>query len=354
MSRNLDTSLQAALTNSNITLAVLAALTFKSGVMYAWSGVGDLVYNGNTYKGVGMLGSVSAINEGTDVQADGMTVTLSGIQLAALANNPPPSGLVPPVTVPAGTYVAWSLPGAVTESVGGSGSVAATLSGALITFDVPSPPSGDGTISATWSDFQVPSLPADAVITGMYATAMMTASAGPAFPSGFGAPNYPGATPYSGQYSFNTGLSTTAELEAFSTGAQLAYSLFTPFNQTLTVGNPSVAVYYTSASNAVPALNEALGDIQLGAAAQIYFGLLSGGTIIGAPYLLFSGQIDQPTVNIGTDTISITLALENKLTNLARPTARRYTAADQHILYPDDIGFNWVETLNDIALRWGS
>ncbi len=32
---------------------------------------------------------------------------------------------------------------------------------------------------------------------------------------------------------------------------------------------------------------------------------------------------------------------------------RRYTTSDQMYYYPDDSGFNWVETLNDIALLWG-
>jgi len=81
---------------------------------------------------------------------------------------------------------------------------------------------------------------------------------------------------------------------------------------------------------------------------------MAAGAIIGAPYLIFSGAVDKPSVEISDQTMSITLALENKLVNLQRPSQRRYTAADQHIAYPDDMGFNWVEILNDIALRWGS
>ncbi|MGC1781753.1 MAG: hypothetical protein WA708_04480 [Acidobacteriaceae bacterium] len=100
-------------------------------------------------------------------------------------------------------------------------------------------------------------------------------------------------------------------------------------------------------------LTESLTDVQLGAAAQIWFGLMASGALIGSPYLIFSGTVDKPTVEISGKTMSITLALENKLVNLQRACQRRYTAADQHLAYPDDIGFNWVEILNDIALRWG-
>lgn len=101
-------------------------------------------------------------------------------------------------------------------------------------------------------------------------------------------------------------------------------------------------------------LGESLNDIKLGAPAKIYFGLWSEGTLIGAPYLIFSGLVDKPTVTAGGETISILLALENRLVDLSRATSRRYTAADQHIEYPDDTGFNWVEILNDISLKWGT
>jgi hypothetical protein len=102
--------------------------------------------------------------------------------------------------------------------------------------------------------------------------------------------------------------------------------------------------------------NDAMNDYALGAPAQVYFGLFNGatGSLVGNPYMIFSGQMDQPTIDMSTQTASITIALENKLSNLSRPTARRYTAADQHLQYPDDTGFNFVEILNDIALRWGT
>jgi hypothetical protein len=97
-----------------------------------------------------------------------------------------------------------------------------------------------------------------------------------------------------------------------------------------------------------------MNDIQPGAPAKLWFGCLSQGTIVGAPYLLFSGTMDLPTVSVGVDTISITLALETRMLDLSRATNRRYTSADQRLLYPTDTGFSWVEQLNDLALRWGS
>jgi hypothetical protein len=176
--------MKAALSSGVIVPAILAQLTFRSGTEYIWTGIGPLVYDAQTFTGVGSLGNIGSIVEGMDVRADGTTVSLSGID---------------------------------------------------------------------------PTLYADCMT-----------------------------------------------------------------------------------------------EIQLGAPAKIWLALLSEGVVIGAPYLLFSGLVDKPTVSTGPDAINISLALENRLTNLQRPTARRYTAADQHITYPDDTAFNWVEILNDQALVWGS
>jgi hypothetical protein len=182
--RALDPNMQAALSAGVIVPAILCQLSFTSGTQYIWSGVGNLVWNGNTFTGVGTLGSIGAITEGTTVKANGTTVTLSGI---------------------------------------------------------------------------------------------------------------------------------------------------------------SASLY-----------GDCMDDIQLGASASLWFALLSQGTIIGTPYMIFGGMVDQPTVSEGADTISITLDLETRLTNLQRPNMRRYTSADQRLLYPTDNSMQWVEQMNDEALIWGT
>lgn len=182
--RTIDPAMKAALAAGVIVPAFLADLTFVTGTQYVWSGVGPLLWNGNTYQGVGSLGSIGTITEGTSVQANGTTVTLSGI---------------------------------------------------------------------------------DATLYG-----------------------------------------------------------------------------------------DCMEDIQLGASAKLRFALLSQGAIIGMPQLIFSGQVDQPTVSEGGDTISITLALETRMMNLQRPRMVRYTSADQRLKYPTDNSMQYIEQLNDIALIWGT
>jgi hypothetical protein len=118
-----------------------------------------------------------------------------------------------------------------------------------------------------------------------------------------------------------------------------------------TISAAALAIYYTAGPTTL--ITETLDDIELGAPAKIYFGLMSDGAIVGTPYLAFSGMVDQPSLKISPETMTISLALENRLVNLQRAQQQRYTAAEQHLAYPDDSGFNWVELINDLALRWG-
>jgi len=100
-------------------------------------------------------------------------------------------------------------------------------------------------------------------------------------------------------------------------------------------------------------LQECLDDIQLGAPVTIWLGLLTNGQVSTA-YPMYKGTVDRPNVPITPDTLTITLALENRMLNMQRPTMRRYTSADQNYYFPTDCGFVHVESLADCALIWGA
>ena len=101
-------------------------------------------------------------------------------------------------------------------------------------------------------------------------------------------------------------------------------------------------------------LNECLTDIQIGASATVWMVTFdASGNIIGAPTIVFSGQVDEPSIDGGTSTVSISLNLESPMINLGRGHFRRLTSADQHIDFPDDTAFSWVPQLSFLALRWG-
>ncbi len=184
MSRGLDSSLLAELPKPVLSPALLVKLTFRSGTEYVWTGPGPLEWDGNTYQGVGSLGSIGTISEGTDVEAAGTSVTLSGIDPALLA----------------------------------------------------------------------------------------------------------------------------ASLE----------------------------------------------DVKSGGDARLWLSFFDSNGNLQAPYQMFRGVVDQPTVSLDDKTLSITLTLESPMINLQRPNNRRYTTADQAIDYPDDSAFDSVEKLNDATFKWGT
>jgi hypothetical protein len=185
MARNLDPTLEAAISAGLIFPVRLVSLQFRSETVYVWSGPGPLTWGGQTFQGVGSLGTIGPLTEGVEINAEGTSVTLSGIDPVLLA--------------------------------------------------------------------------------------------------------------------------------------------------------------------------ESLTDIQQGATANIWFGLVDASlNVIGTPYLQWSGAIDTPSVTPGVDTISITLNLESRLIDHARPNMRRYTSADQRLYFPTDSSMGWVEQLSDVSLRWGN
>ena len=360
MPRNLDTTLATHLGDQNIQPCVFVQLKLKSGVVRVWSGVGDFIGpDGQTFTGVGMLGSVGPIGEGIDVKADGTTVTLSGIGDTILDIPGPP---VTPPTL-SGQY-AWSFatnpPGGGIFEIplwGASGSMSGNLYGGSMSISGGAPigPPFAAT-GLLWSGFKMPpEIPADAIITHVYPVVRVSSlAAGGAQEITYTPPGT------SGIFTLASGVLQGVDMGPDAVGsAQIAASMQSSLEGAGSIAMAldfvGLAVYYEGTPRTkLSMLQEALGDVLLGAPAKIWFGLMNGPALLGVPYLVFSGLVDKPSVHVGTDTLSITLALENRLLNLQRANQRRYTAADQKIYFPTDMAFNWVESLNDIALRWGN
>jgi hypothetical protein len=80
MPRNLPSPMLAAIQANSVQLAFLLDLQLAGNIWArAWTGVGTLVWNGNSYLGVGSLGAIDDIQEGSEVKAEGTTVALSGV-----------------------------------------------------------------------------------------------------------------------------------------------------------------------------------------------------------------------------------------------------------------------------------
>lgn len=79
MSRDLTAGVQAAIAATQVQPFLLFEGLFANGYVRTWSGYGDLSWNGNIWTGIGSLGGVSAIQESAEIQANGISVTLTGI-----------------------------------------------------------------------------------------------------------------------------------------------------------------------------------------------------------------------------------------------------------------------------------
>ena len=122
------------------------------------------------------------------------------------------------------------------------------------------------------------------------------------------------------------------------------------------------------------ALSLALSEPYQGRVCNIYFGTFSVGKVLqesGSFILLqnggkiqleaistgfnqlFSGYMDQMNISDGGDTCNIELRVENRLIDLERARVARFTSGYQKSIYPDDLGLDFIEDLQDKDISWG-
>lgn len=86
MPRNMTPAVLAALQAPDVQLALLVSIAFRSETAYLWSGLGDLFWNGQTWKGLGALLGLTVSEDAATVEARGITVLLSGLDSDLLAD----------------------------------------------------------------------------------------------------------------------------------------------------------------------------------------------------------------------------------------------------------------------------
>lgn len=86
MPRSLTGGQLAAVQSTLIRPAFFVEAHFVNGPIYVWTGRGSVVWGGQTWLGVGTLGTISTIEEGSTIEAKGITLTLSGIDVTLLAD----------------------------------------------------------------------------------------------------------------------------------------------------------------------------------------------------------------------------------------------------------------------------
>ena len=83
MPRSLDPLFAAAL-QTNFYPFFALEITFVSQSFYLWSGAYPITFNGQTWQGTADLGKIASVSESGNVEAQGTSVTLSGINPAIL------------------------------------------------------------------------------------------------------------------------------------------------------------------------------------------------------------------------------------------------------------------------------
>tara|TARA_R110002153_G_scaffold134623_2_gene284038 strand:+ start:231 stop:788 length:558 start_codon:yes stop_codon:yes gene_type:complete len=102
-------------------------------------------------------------------------------------------------------------------------------------------------------------------------------------------------------------------------------------------------------------ISAALSDPYQGRTAKIFFGVLdTDGNVIADPYMMFRGSMDLMTIEDSGDSASIQLTAESRLIDLDRARERRFTSEDQKIDYPNDKGLEFITSLQDKQIIWGS
>lgn len=91
-----------------------------------------------------------------------------------------------------------------------------------------------------------------------------------------------------------------------------------------------------------------------GRRAQLWLGFLNSDfALIADPVMIFDGRMDTVEIADGGPSAVITMAVENRLRDLERARARRYTDADQQSRFPNDRGLEYVPSLQELDILWG-
>ena len=99
-------------------------------------------------------------------------------------------------------------------------------------------------------------------------------------------------------------------------------------------------------------ISVALSENYQNRSAKIYIGTISDTNTISS-YQLFGGRLDVMNIEEAGETATISVTAENRLIDLERPRSRRFTSEDQKSLYPNDLGLDYVNDLQDKTLDWG-
>jgi hypothetical protein len=98
----------------------------------------------------------------------------------------------------------------------------------------------------------------------------------------------------------------------------------------------------------------ALSDCRQGKSGKVWIGFMNeSNEIITDPYLVFDGRLDTASIDEGAESASISLSYESRLIDLQKPREIRYTHEEQQRIFADDMGLEFVVSLQEMEITWG-
>ena len=99
----------------------------------------------------------------------------------------------------------------------------------------------------------------------------------------------------------------------------------------------------------------ALQSCRQGMPGRLWLGATdAAGTLLGDPYLVREGRLDVAAGSDDGQSATITVSYEDRLIDLERARDLRWTTECQRLFYPDDLGFEFVPSLQDAVDEWGA
>ena len=80
MARSLPSALSAEINATELKPFYAVEFSFDSGTVRFWTGIGNITANSETWFGAGSVLAISDSAEGIDLSANGLTITLSGLE----------------------------------------------------------------------------------------------------------------------------------------------------------------------------------------------------------------------------------------------------------------------------------
>src|ERR1041384_2877308 len=109
MPRPMSSAMLTALQSKALQPVFFVQMSFVSTTVYVWTGIGSTTFNSQTWQGLGSLLSIGSMPEGTNVEARGIVVILSGIPSDLLSDAEGEFQVGLPVKVYLGLYSGGSL-----------------------------------------------------------------------------------------------------------------------------------------------------------------------------------------------------------------------------------------------------